>query len=522
MKQSSIRIMLAVAALAALVTVSCSKEDRLPPVITGVRVPDPAYADSLFTQASTWQMIAVLGEHLSNAKNLYINGQDVFFNATMNTDHSIIVTIPSEEDGFELTVWNKDLPDEIRVVTPYGEASYSFKVLAPAASITSFKGETYPLTTGEAMTVIGNNFLDVQRIFFTDQELSGMTESDIRGLNGTEVAYELSLDRQLDPKSKTYVTASVMTFGMPSLNYDKGYFVLQTVQNVSYVRFSKLPPPELFRISSQMPVKGETVTLTGDYFIGVDYVAVGDVILTGEDLTVASDGLSLSFRMPEPPAATVSTLSVSAVGGISTMEFYDKSTLLLDFDTLGANQGWDPSCAYPAEADGTVAPFSSSGSYAWFNCNSGAWNWWGTMLYWRAFDEGEDDCEPFPLPDYPDNTPASKLSFSFEAYNAASWNYSFLNYYFQCLGGEEFGMDAVGWDWDAGAPTGKTLVNDDGEEILGRWFEVNISLDKFGFTTYGDFKAKKVNRIRIMQYDWGGNTEDLLFGIDNIRIQKNQ
>ncbi len=26
----------------------------------------------------------------------------------------------------------------------------------------------------------------------------------------------------------------------------------------------------------------------------------------------------------------------------------------------------------------------------------------------------------------------------------------------------------------------------------------------------------------IMQYDWGGNTEDLLFGIDNIRIQKIQ
>lgn len=48
------------------------------------------------------------------------------------------------------------------------------------------------------------------------------------------------------------------------------------------------------------------------------------------------------------------------------------------------------------------------------------------------------------------------------------------------------------------------------------------SLDTFGFSTYGDFKAKKVNRIRIMQYDWGGNTEDLLFGIDNIRIQKNQ
>ena len=522
MKQSSIRIMLAVAALAALVTVSCSKEDRLPPVITGVRVPDPAYADSLFTQASTWQMIAVLGEHLSNAKNLYINGQDIFFNCTMNTDHSIIVTIPSEEDGFELTVWNRDLPDEIRVVTPYGEATYAFKVLAPAASIASFKGEVYPLVAGEAMTVSGSNFLDVERVFFTDKEVAGMTEDEIRGMSGTEVPYRLTLDRQLDPKSKTYVTASLMTFDMPSLNYDKGYFVMQTVQNVSYVRFSKLPPPELFKISSQMPVKGETVTLTGDYFIEVDNVTVGDVVIAGENVTVAPNGLSLSFTMPEAPDAMVSTLSVSAIGGTSSMEFYDRTTLLLDFDTMGANVGWAPSCDYPAEADGTVAPFSSSGSYAWFNCNSGAWNWWGTMLYWRAFDEGGDDCEPFPLPDYPDNTPASKLSFSFEAYNAASWNYSFLNYYFQCLGGEEFGMDAVGWDWDAGAPTGKTLVNDDGEEILGRWFEVNISLDKFGFTTYGDFKAKKVNRIRIMQYDWGGNTEDLLFGIDNIRIQKYQ
>ena len=38
----------------------------------------------------------------------------------MNTAHSIIVNVPTEDKGFELTAFNSNLKDEIRVETSHG------------------------------------------------------------------------------------------------------------------------------------------------------------------------------------------------------------------------------------------------------------------------------------------------------------------------------------------------------------------------------------------------------------------
>ncbi len=97
---------------------ACSDDDSSgggQPVITGVRVCDPAKADSLFTKSPQGQVIAIIGKNLSNVTAVYINDQKVGFSPTMNTDHSVIVTVPSETKGFQLTAFNSDLKDEIRV-----------------------------------------------------------------------------------------------------------------------------------------------------------------------------------------------------------------------------------------------------------------------------------------------------------------------------------------------------------------------------------------------------------------------
>ena len=86
-------------ALAALMVISLSsckddEEGMGTPVITAVRSCDPAKADSTFTKAGTGSLLAIIGQNLSKVQKVYINDQQVYFNPTMNTDHSVVVTIP--------------------------------------------------------------------------------------------------------------------------------------------------------------------------------------------------------------------------------------------------------------------------------------------------------------------------------------------------------------------------------------------------------------------------------------------
>ncbi|MDE6170632.1 MAG: hypothetical protein K2F68_05690, partial [Duncaniella sp.] len=82
-------IMLAVilANIAMLSLSSCSDEngDGGQPVIERVRTTDPELADSTFTEATVGQMILIEGRNLQGARHVYINDQDVYFNANYNT-----------------------------------------------------------------------------------------------------------------------------------------------------------------------------------------------------------------------------------------------------------------------------------------------------------------------------------------------------------------------------------------------------------------------------------------------------
>ena len=79
-----------------------------------------------YTKAGAGNMIAIMGENLGGALHVYVNNQALNINPTMNTNTSIIVTIPSEDNGFKLTGLYGGT-DIIRVVTRGGEATYGFK-----------------------------------------------------------------------------------------------------------------------------------------------------------------------------------------------------------------------------------------------------------------------------------------------------------------------------------------------------------------------------------------------------------
>src|SRR3712207_4739567 len=80
---------------------ACSDDDSAggTPEITGVKIlssDTTTYSyDEYYTKAGAGSMIAVMGNNLGEVLHAYINDQEVSFNSTMNTAHSIILTVPS-------------------------------------------------------------------------------------------------------------------------------------------------------------------------------------------------------------------------------------------------------------------------------------------------------------------------------------------------------------------------------------------------------------------------------------------
>ena len=99
--------------------VACSDKDSGggQPEITGVKILSSdtlnySY-DKYYTKAGPGTMLAIMGNNLGGALKVFVNGQELSFNTTMNTDHSIIITVPTEEKGFKLSSFDSSIPDEM-------------------------------------------------------------------------------------------------------------------------------------------------------------------------------------------------------------------------------------------------------------------------------------------------------------------------------------------------------------------------------------------------------------------------
>jgi hypothetical protein len=498
------------------------------PEIQYVRITDPAKADSTFTQAYAGQMIVIVGKNLQNAQKVFINDQEIAVNANYNTATNIILTIPTEEDGFVLTYLDPTLKSEIRVETDHGTALYNFLVCYPNPAITAIDAENYPTPTGDIIEVSGNNFVDIQKVYFTNIDPANPDEASETETQIVISNYDIDNHRYLNATG-SYVTESLLTFALPDLprvadNYF-GYLVIECKAGITYLRFSTLPKPSITNISSDMPVPGEKVTINGMYFIDIEYIDIndGEIRILSEDISYTRT--SITFNMPAKPSSA-GNLKVVAYSGEGIVEnFYPYNNLLLDFDTKGYNLNWDPSATYQ-EADGVTPPFVSDGNYALIKATDNGWNWWGTMIYWSAnVNEAGDGAgdESFILPSYdliPENTPAEKVYLAYECYNTNAFNGScFIHYQLQTAGGADLAYE--NFDWGTNLPADAVLPGYDGQQLLNTWYMVMIPMSKFGaFTgkTYKDIVDAQIKTIRLMEENWGGTPQELNLCIDNIRM----
>lgn len=533
--------------------VACNDDDDTGgmPEITGVRSCDPTTADSLFSKASQGQVIAIIGKNLGHCQKVYINDQQVSFSTTMNTDHSVIVTVPSETDGFVLTAFDSSLKDEIRVETRGGVATYAFKVLSASPSISRIQC-TYPRETGDTLNIYGTNLISIERIYFTDLTKAELDTTTWTEIGGNQVEVETFNDvvqeHYLDKKTGSYVTTSQLQAVIPALPYDAGCLVLECSAGTQYIAYSKTPGvPVINSLSSDMPVIGETLTLTGTEFVQVESIQIGDVVYTTDEFTVAETEAEITIPITKVPSAdSEGGLILTTPGGIATVdEVFQYSTLLNDFEysaesPMVINMGWSPDIEYL-----TDVTYGGTGSIGHFNTYG---QWWGQMCFFRR----DWNNSPFTLPDYdviPADATADHLYLAFEVYdNNSSYNNGGDG--FQGIlrwslwtgtnnNGESPDMLYTNFAWDDYDaqtfvyPDGPMLQDINGEAHVGQWYRAVIPLSYFVLTdadgndttthpwatsTYQDIKETGINIIRIMSYTQGTKSGTVDVYLDNVRL----
>ena len=149
---------------------SCKKTDNGEPRIKYVRVTNPVSSDSLLIGAYQGNLIAIIGENLQGAAEIWFNDQKASLTPTYITNTSILVSVPSAIP--------KVITNKIKIVFTNGVILlYDFKVQISEPTVSGMVNE-YTLT-GDVATIRGNYFYEPMTVTFTGGaigELVSVTE----------------------------------------------------------------------------------------------------------------------------------------------------------------------------------------------------------------------------------------------------------------------------------------------------------------------------------------------------------
>lgn len=481
-----------------LLNVACeSRENDGTPIITGIRSLDASKADSLFTEGIPWQIVVLVGENLDGVREIYINGQSASFNPTYATSTHIIFTIPGE-----LTLVGEDptLPNEIRVITKNGIATYPFHVNSPAPYAISYTTQWHgkdPIRPGQEVVITGENFYEIQRIVLSNIDPSkeeNKTEEEIP-LEEYEITDYVVGD---DYKS--------ITVKMPQVVLSKGYLVIECYSGIAVLAFRSTPivSPIIEDISSDMPILGETVTIYGKNFKDIVNIEIGDreIIIPAKQVAVNETFEELSFILSTIPNIG-NKLIVVTEEGRDTIPFYQTENIVADFDNYGAFW-WGGNSDQGANAvnneTAIFKPICSSGIFWGIEGTTQIANYW-----WGALDFGNLNV----VNNIPDETLIKNIELRFECYvlypfgSGANVNIKYPNR-------EECSTEFT-----------RFVDKRSQKEELNRWMTCSIPLNTFSsVSTYGEFKQLLNGELLMHVNDASANSE-LNFYVDNFRLYVN-
>lgn len=512
---------------------SCSDDDSTggTPQITGVKIltsdtTNFSY-DSTYSKASAGTMLAIMGTDLSNVTKVLVNGQSVYVNPTMNTDHSVIVTVPSEEDGFKLSAFDSSIKDEIEVQTTHGTVVYAFKITAPGPQLQRLDAK-YPRNTGDTLLLNGLNLVDIEKIYITDTQsatLDTTVWTNVPG-NKTDITdyWNIKQDHHENASTASYETTSIVGATVPANAPDSGAIVIECAAGTTYLTYSRLPgKPIIKTISSDMPQLGETLVITGREFVQIDNITYGDVTLTPNDYTISAtkDTIYIPFKTI-PSSTTGTTLTITNPAASATVSnFYDKSTILTTFDNDDAiDNGWGPNAKY-------VDAGTADGKYAHIDVATEYQNWWGTMVFFRKDWNGNN----FSLSDnIPSNATADHIYLAYNILDNGDYNngkfwgflrYEILDYSNNILSTYD------NFDWDSYAdgigkyPDGPVGQNLDGTAPKAQWHRAVVPLSKFSAykgKTMAEIRTIGLGQFRIQDINESTISGKIDVKIDNVRV----
>jgi hypothetical protein len=139
--------------------ISCKKDEAVgAPSITYVRVTKPESSDSLLVGAGQGQLIAIVGNNLQDAVQIWFNDQQARLTPTYITSTSILVSVPTV---IPLTVSNK-----LKIIFSNGDSLlYNFQVQISKPVVTSMLSEF--VKAGDIATINGNYFYTPVTVTFT-------------------------------------------------------------------------------------------------------------------------------------------------------------------------------------------------------------------------------------------------------------------------------------------------------------------------------------------------------------------
>ncbi|MEO6453986.1 MAG: glycan-binding surface protein [Ginsengibacter sp.] len=163
MKMFNKLILLFIMAVAMINTfTSCNKDDAPSstgqPRITYVRITRPSSSDSLLVGAGQGKLIAVMGENLGNAAEMWFNDQQASLNPTYITNTTILVNVPAQ---IPLSINNK-----LKIIFKGGDSLlYDFQVQISKPAVNNMLSEY--VNNGEVATIRGDFFYNPLTVTFT-------------------------------------------------------------------------------------------------------------------------------------------------------------------------------------------------------------------------------------------------------------------------------------------------------------------------------------------------------------------
>jgi hypothetical protein len=140
----------------------CSEDENLPnggkPLVSYIRVTRPAAADSLISKAGQGSMIAIVGQNLQDARQVWFNNRPAALTPTFITSTTIITRVPSD---IPTNITNK-----MKIIFANGDSLlHDFKVDISEPVISGMLSEY--VNAGQIATINGNYFYAPLKVTFT-------------------------------------------------------------------------------------------------------------------------------------------------------------------------------------------------------------------------------------------------------------------------------------------------------------------------------------------------------------------